>query len=82
MSNQENENGIIIDLGFIGHKADKLQKLFKGYSTDPNENGKFLKFENYTEVVVNEGVTVHTNCFDCDKNHFLELLHGKVLSEF
>lgn len=69
------------DLGFIGLNADKLQKLFSGYSETPNEYGKFLKFENYTAYVVNEGVIVHTNCFE-DEKHFNDRLHMNLLVNY
>ena len=78
MENQE----IIIDLGFIGNKADKFQKLFEGYSPEPNEHGKFLKFENYSSLVVNKGVTAHTNCFDGSEENFMEMLHTKLMFNF
>jgi hypothetical protein len=67
---------IIIDLGFIGHKAEKFQALFTGYTAEPNENGYFLKFENVTDVC-NEGVHVWTNCFE-DEDHFNEVLMTKL----
>jgi hypothetical protein len=69
---------LIIDLGFIGHKAGKFQSLFDGYSPEPNEYGKFLKFENYSELVVNKGVQVWTNCFESEE-HFNETLMTKLL---
>lgn len=69
---------IILDLGFIGHKAEKLQSLFSGYSQEPNENGFFLKFENHTCYAVNEGVQVWTNCFK-SKKAFKKALFEKLL---
>jgi hypothetical protein len=72
------ENTICIDLGFIGHKANELQSLFDGYSQEPNEYGYFLKFENYSEFVVNQGVTVWTNCFESLES-FQERLMTKLL---
>jgi hypothetical protein len=69
---------LIIDLGFIGHKAEKLQKLFDGYTTEPNENGYFLKFDNYSELQINQGVQVWTNCFESEE-HFNERLMTKLL---
>lgn len=66
-----------IDLGYIGHKADKLKALFEGYSETPNEYGMYLKFTNHTHLVVNQGVTVETNCFS--KKQFLDTLHSKLL---
>lgn len=72
---------IEIDLGFIGPKARKLQMLFKGYSTEPNENGYFLAFHNYSHLVVNQGVYVLTNCFESEEQ-FLETLHSKLLLNF
>ena len=71
-------DGISIDLKFIGHKAEKLQNLFKEYSFEPNEYGAFLRFENYSMYVVNKGVTCYTNCFENDE-HFYEVLHTKLL---
>lgn len=72
------ENTICINLGFIGHKANDLQSLFDGYSQEPNEYGYFLKFENYSEFVMNQGVTVWTNCFESLEN-FQEILMSKLL---
>lgn len=74
MKNQE----IILDLGFIGHKADQLQALFPGYSQEPNENGFFLRFENYSALVVNEGTQVFTNCFE-SKKHLKKQIFSKLL---
>lgn len=67
------------ELGYIGHKADKLQKLFEGYATHPEDNlsGYFLRFENIT-YIGNKGVVLHTNCFE-DEEHFNEQLHTKLL---
>ena len=78
---KEVNTDLIIDLGYIGNKANKLQKYFDGYSKEPNEYGRFLKFENYTSLVVNKGVVVFTNCFE-NEEHFLELLHNKLLMDF
>lgn len=69
---------LIIELGFFGHKAEKLQSLFPGYTQEPNENGYFLKFENYTLCGSNEGVTLWSNCFESEE-HFKEVLLGKLL---
>ena len=78
----ENETKTIsIDLGFIGHNADKLQELFKDYSPTPNKYGKFLKFENYTAYVVNEGVYATTNCFE-DEQHFNDRFMMKLMAEY
>lgn len=68
-----------IDLFFIGHKAEKLQNLFEGYSKEPNEFGRFLKFENYSMLNVNQGVIVHTNCFKSEKQ-FKKLLFSKLIN--
>jgi hypothetical protein len=69
------------DLGFIGHNAEKIKALFSGYSEMPNQYGKFLKFENYTEYAVNEGVTAYTNCFE-DEKHFNDTLTLKLLVNY
>jgi len=74
-----NEKEITIDLGHIGHKADKLKAMFEGYSEEPNKAGYFLRFENYTHIAVNEGVMVYTNCFGADEKDFMEILNGKLL---
>lgn len=74
------EKTITIDLGFIGHNADKLQKLF-GYSATPNEYGKFLRFENYTAYALNEGVIAVTNCFE-DEQHFNDRLMMNLLVNY
>jgi hypothetical protein len=66
-----------INLGFIGHKAEKLQSLFSEYSSFANDYGYFLRFENYTELKVNEGVTVYTNAFESEE-HFMEVLKSKL----
>lgn len=72
---------IIIDLGFIGHQAESLQTLFAEYSATPNEYGYFLRFENYSELVVNQGVLVDTNCFE-DEEHFRGILLSRLLFQF
>lgn len=63
-------------VGYIGHKAEKLQALFPGYSFEPNENGYFLRFED-TTAVGNEGVIAYTNCFS--KKHLKKMLFSKLL---
>lgn len=76
----------VFDLGYIGHKALELQKLFKEYSVQPNKDGFFLFFTDYTELEINigkiyllyEGVTVTTNCFDAE-GHFNQVLLNKLL---
>tara|TARA_R110002020_G_scaffold402623_1_gene612774 strand:- start:133 stop:381 length:249 start_codon:yes stop_codon:yes gene_type:complete len=72
---------LIINLGYIGHCAVKLQKLFKGYNQKPNENGFFLSFENYSSLVINQGVIAHTNCFESEKD-FQEMLYRKLIFNF
>jgi hypothetical protein len=72
------ELAIPIDLGFIGHQAETLQKLFAEYSATPNDMGYFLRFENYSELVINQGVMVHTNCFT-DEEHFRDILLTRLL---
>ena len=67
------------NLGFIGHKAEKLQSLFSEYSAKENENGYFLEFVNYSELVINQGVYAITNCFQ-NEEHFNERLQIKLLS--
>jgi hypothetical protein len=56
-------NPITVFLGYIGHKAEKIQELFPEYSPTPNEYGYFLSCENITELNVNEGVIITTNCY-------------------
>jgi hypothetical protein len=73
-----NAETIHIDLGFIGHSAEKLQAIFEGYSAEPNENGYYLKFHNYSSLVINQGVTVETNCFK-SKKQFKKSLLSKLL---
>lgn len=68
----------VFDLGYIGHKALELQKLFKEYSVQPNKDGFFLFFTDYTELKINKGVTVMTNCFDAE-GHFNQVLMNKLL---
>lgn len=72
---------IQIDLGFIGNKAEKFQNLFNTYTTEPNEYGYFLRFENYTDLEPNKGVYVLTNCFETEKD-FIENLTSKLLIQF
>lgn len=72
---------IQIDLGFMGHNAEKLQELFKDYSPTPNKYGKFLRFENYTAYALNEGVFAETNCFE-DEKHFNDRLMMKLLVHY
>lgn len=72
---------IWFSLGFIGHAAAELQELFGEFSPEPNDYGYFLKFENYTELVVNNGVFVQTNCFSTEEEFIERLLH-KLLFNF
>ena len=72
---------LYIELGYIGHHAEIFQQLFREYSKEPNQFGNFLKFENYEELVVNQGVMCHTNCFE-NEEHFREILNGKLIWEF
>ena len=65
-------------LGFIGHKAIDLQCLFSEYTPTPNENGFFLYFEDFSELVNNQGVLVYTNCFE-SKKHFKRILLNRLL---
>lgn len=69
---------LTINLGFIGHKAEAIKALFSEFSEEPNENGYFLKFENYTELVYNKGVLAVTNCFE-NEEHFRSQLFSKLL---
>lgn len=69
---------LTVDLHFIGHKAEKLQAMYKGYSPFPNEYGSFLRFENYTFVAGNNGTILYTNCFDSEAE-FMENLTSKML---
>jgi hypothetical protein len=77
----KNPKIIYFDLGYIGNIADKLQDLFKEYSKEPNEYGFFLKFENFSELVVNVGVIVATNCFSCKKD-FMKRLNDKLMQHY
>ena len=72
---------LYINLGFVGHNAEIFQKLFKEYSPEPNQYGRFLRFENYSELANNLGVMCHTNCFE-NKDHFNDILHGKLIWNF
>ena len=87
---------IEINLGFIGHKAEKFQNLFSAYTTEPNEYGYFLKFENYSHLEPNtdenklyknqisfakKGVNVLTNCWDSEED-FKKDLMNKLLFDF
>ena len=68
----------IFNLGFIDHKALKLQNLFSEFTPKENEYGYFLYFEDYDELKINKGVRVITNCFE-DEDHFKEELTNKLL---
>ena len=69
---------LIIDLGFIGHKANKLQELFGGeVLRETNEYGYFLRFNNITHIG-NEGVNLWTNHFESEEQ-FYEALNNKLL---
>lgn len=69
---------IWINLGYIGKKAEVLRKLYEGYEETPNEHGFYLKFEDFSDLVVNEGVTVETNCFK-SKKAFKKDLYNRLL---
>ena len=66
-------------LGYIGHKALELQCLFSEYTPKENENGYFLYFEDFSELICNQGVIVYTNCFE-SKKHFKNRLLERLLS--
>lgn len=68
---------ITVNLGHIGHKADKLQALFTGYTAEPNEYGRFLKFENFT-MIGNKGTLAYTNVVDTEEE-LLEMIHTRLL---
>ena len=72
---------LYINLGFIGHRAENLQALFGEYLSEPNQYGYFLRFENYSELVCNEGVMCHTNCF-ANKQSFYQKFNEKLLFYF
>lgn len=68
---------IWIDLGYIGHKADKIKTIFPEYSDSPNEYGYYLRITNHSHLASNHGVTVETNCFSSEaefKDRLLSLL--------
>ena len=67
MKIQDIKNQTALDLGFIGHKAEKLQELFQGYTEQPNEYGNYLRFENYSMLSCNQGVLVYTNIWTEDE---------------
>lgn len=70
---------LYFSLGFIGHdKKEKLEALFSEYSTEPNEYGYYLKFQTYSEYVVNKGIMVETNCWDSEED-FKERLYHNML---
>ena len=73
-----NSKTMLFSLGYIGHKAIDLQCLFSEYTPQANENGYFLYFEDFSELKVNQGVTVHTNCFN-NKKYFKDLLLTRLL---
>lgn len=73
-----NTKTLNFSLGFIGHKAINLQCLFSEYTPQPNENGFFLYFEDFSELVNNQGVMVYTNCFE-SKKHFNRILLTRLL---
>jgi hypothetical protein len=65
-------------IGYIGHKAEKLQELFGGdLLREANEYGFFLRFDNITDTG-NEGVRLWTNHFESEE-HFYEQLNTKLL---
>lgn len=67
-----------IFIGYIGHKADKLQEMFGGDTLrKENEYGYFLRFENITDTG-NEGVSLWTNHYE-NEEHFWEQLNTKLL---
>ncbi|MBY0224116.1 hypothetical protein [Sporosarcina aquimarina] len=68
---------LMIDLGAIGKKSEKLQELFDDYSEEPNENGWFLKFEDVTQLNL-DLVIAYTNCFE-SKEAFYAVLGKKLL---
>ena len=78
MKENTTPQGISFDMGFIGHKALALQELFAEYTPKPNENGKYLYFEDYSHLVVNQGVVVYTNCFESEAE-FNEALLNKLI---
>ena len=67
-------------VGYVGHKAQAYQELFKEYTVEPNENGYFLKFEN-TTYIGNKGVMVWTNCFENEED-LQEKINDKMLKFF
>lgn len=79
MNNPENVR--YFDLGYIGHEAEKMQRLFSNYSKEPNEHGFYVKFINFYNLECNQGVSVETNCFESEE-HFREILFNKLLCNY
>jgi hypothetical protein len=74
----ENKTELSLLIGYIGHKADKLQEMFGGECLrKENEFGYFLRFTDVTETG-NEGVRLWTNHFESEE-HFYEVLNTKLL---
>ena len=74
----DTQKTLFINLGYIGNTAEKLQSLYSEYSETPNANGYYLKFTNYSDLVVNQGVMVETNCWK-SKKQFKKSLFDKLL---
>lgn len=70
---------LYIDLGYIGNTAEKLQEMYSEFPTEPNKHGYYLKFTNYSDLVVNQGVKVETNCWK-KKKQFKKDLFSTLLS--
>jgi hypothetical protein len=70
----------VYDLGYIGHKAEQLQKLFPEYKASEKEALLFLRFENYSHQVFNAGTLCYTNCFKSE-NYFRNTLMHKLLEQ-
>ena len=72
----ENQSKVLeINLGFVGHNAERFQNLFGSYMAEPNENGYFLRFENYSQLECNQGVYCVTNCFESEEEFNMVLNH-------
>jgi hypothetical protein len=77
MAEEDGSKEITIDLGFIGHNAEKIQDLFERHTKEPNSNGYFLRVENYSVLCCNLGVLVYTNIYN--EVDFKESLLTKLL---
>lgn len=72
------KNTLKVSLGYVGHKAEKFQKLFKDFTPEPNDYGYFLRFEDFN-MLGNKGTLVYTNVVDTDEEVH-EMIYDKLVS--